>query len=242
VEAVSANRFTRVGDFSYYNIKLTLCKNLLVVIFRSTASADASWAMTSAGDLGLAGLHGTIDSVAAMSLDRLQIPCSSSETVYQSPTKGEPFYGRLSSLYHTLDAAVIPQLEQAIIYSIVRAFKEALGLFQTFPDESRHHPVIAAEYANMLWRQWSLSDCCEVLEEALDFGCRNASEINDHGIFTLLRIFLGKVYVFRKGDFTQARDSMREVRAWLIQKPVAEYTELQVGDPDSNNGVSLLNH
>ena len=197
--------------------------------------------MTSTGDLGFAGLHETIESVAAMSLDRHQISCPTSENVYYSSTKGEPYYGRLSSLYHTLDAAVIPQLEQAIIYSSVRAFKEALGLFQTFPDESRHHPVITVEHANMLWRQWSLSDCCKVLEEALEFGCRNASDINDHGVYTLLRIFLGKLYVFTKGDFTQARDSMREVRAWLIQTPVAEYTDLEVEETDSNNGSFLLN-
>ncbi len=197
--------------------------------------------MTSSRDLGFAGLHETIESVAAMSLDRHQISCPTSENVYYSSTKGPPYYGRLSSLYHTLDAAVISQLEQAIVYSSVRAFKEALGLFQTFPDESRHHPVITVEYANMLWRQWSLSDCCKVLEEALEIGCEIASDINDHGVYTLLRIFLGKLYVFTKGDFTQARDSMQEVRAWLIQTPVAVYTDLEVEETYSNNGSFLLN-
>lgn len=197
--------------------------------------------MISTGDLGFAGLRETIESVATISLDRHQSSYPTSENVYYSSTKEEPYYGRLSSLYHTLDAAVIPQLEQAIIYSSVRAFKEALGLFQTFPDESRHHPVITVEHANVLWRQWSLSDCCKVLEEALEFGRSNASDINDHGVYTLLRIVLGKLYVFTKGDFTQARDSMREVRAWLIQTPVAEYTDLEVEETDSNNGSFLLN-
>lgn len=184
--------------------------------------------MTSTGDLGFAGLHKTIEGVAAMSLDRHQDPLPTSKTVYDSSSKRISYYGRLSSLYHTLDAAVIPQLEQAIIYSNVRAFKEALGLFQTLPDESRHHPVIAVEHANMLWRQWSLLDCCKVLKEALEFGYKNASDINDHGVYTLLRIFLGKLHVFTRGDFTQARDSMREVRAWLIQTPIAEYTDPEV--------------
>lgn len=196
--------------------------------------------MTSTGGLGLAGLHETVESVAAMSLDRHQITSPTPENVHYSSTKGEPYYGRLSSLYHTLDAAVIPQLERAIIYGSVRAFKEALGLFQTFPDESRHHPVTTIEHANMLFRQWSLSDCCRVLEEALEFGCRNASDINDPGVYTLLRITLGKLHVFTKGDFTQARDSMREVKAWLIQTPVAEYTDLKVEGTDLNNGSLLV--
>ena len=176
-----------------------------------------------------------------MSLDRRQSSCPISENGYSSSTKGDPYYGRLSSLYHTMDAAVIPQLEKAIIYSSVRAFKEGLRLFQTFPDESRYHPVITIEHANMLWRQWSLSDCCKVLEEALEFGCKDAGDINDHGVYTLLRIFLGKLYVFTKGDFTQARDSMREVRARLVQTPVAEYTDLEVKGTDSNNETFLPN-
>lgn len=197
--------------------------------------------MTSSGDLGFAGLHETIESVAAMSFDRHQISCSISENVYYSSTKGETYYSRLSPLYHLLDAAVIAQLEQAIIYSSVRAFKDASRLFQTFPDESRYHPIITFEHANMLWRQWSLSDCCKVLEVALEFGRENAIDINDHGVYTLLRIFLGKLCIFTKGDFTRARDSMREVRAWLIQTPVAEYTDLEVEETDLNNGSVLLN-
>ena len=196
--------------------------------------------MASTKDLAFAGLHETIEKVATMSLDPQQISCPASENVYYSSTKEEPYYGRLSSLYHTLDAAVIPQLEQAIIFSSVRAFKDALGLFQTFPAHSRHHPVIAIEHASMLWRQWSLWDCCKVLEEALDFGCKNASDINDHGIYTLLRIFLGKLYVFNKGDFTQARDSMREVRAWLMETPIADYTDIEVKETVSSHGIFLL--
>ena len=100
---------------------------------------------------------------------------------------------------------------------------------------------ITFEHVNLLWRQWSLSDCCKVMEEALEFGSSNASDINDHRVYTLLRLFLGKLYTFTNGDFTQARDSMREVRAWLIQTPVAECTDLEVEETDSNSGSFLLN-
>ena len=182
--------------------------------------------MTSTGDLGFVGLSETL---GTMSIDQHQSSSSTSKSAHSSSAQGEPLYGLLSSLYHILDTSIIPRLEQAIIYSSIRAFKEASELFQTFPGELCHHPVIAVEHAQMLWRQWSLLDCSKVLEKALEFGHRNARDINDHGIYTLLRIFKGKLNVFTKGDFTLARDSMREVKAWLIETPISEYADIEVG-------------
>ena len=139
-----------------------------------------------------------------------------------------PYFSTLSSLYSTLDEATISQLEQAIILGRVRAFKESLEIFKSIPDQLRHNPVIAIEYAQMLWRQWSLSECSVVLEEALEFAHKNANSVNDHGIYTLLRILKGKLNVFTKGDFTVARDAMREMRIWLAETPINAYGDIEV--------------
>ena len=63
---------------------------------------------------------------------------------------------------------------------------------------------------------------------ALDWGNQNATDFHERGIYTLLRIFLGKLVVFTKGDFTQAWDSMKEIRAWLAQVPISEYSDIEV--------------
>ena len=155
-----------------------------------------------------------------------QSPVSQEQS--SSTSKSGPYYGRLSSLYHTLNPAIISQLEQAIIYGEVRAFEKASELLEKLPTECHHHPVIALEHAQILWRKWSLHECRDVLQLALDWSFQNATDYNDRGIYTLLRIFLGKLVVFTKGDFTQARDSMMETRAWLTRVPVSEYSDLEV--------------
>ena len=156
----------------------------------------------------------------------LQSPVS--EETSSSSSRAGPYYGRLSSLYHALDPAIISQLELAIVYGELRAFDKASEIFEKLPNEFNRDPVIAIEHAQVLWRQWSLHDCRDVLQLALDWNRQNAADFNDPGIHTLLRVFLGKVVVFTKGDFTQARDSMLEIRAWLTEVPVSEYSDLEV--------------
>ena len=151
----------------------------------------------------------------------------SKETSSSSGRTG-PYYGRLSCLYHTLDPAIISRLEQAIVYGELRAFDKASEIFEKLPADFHHHPVIALEHAQFLWRQWSLHKCRDVLEQALDWSFQNATDFNDRGVDKLLRVFLGKVAVFTKGDFTQARDSMIEIRAWLKRVPMSDYSDLEV--------------
>ena len=167
--------------------------------------------------------------INTMSINRHEPPSSSSKEACSSSSKDGTYYGRVSSFYHTIEPAIVPQLEQAIVYGEVRAFREASELFEKLPSESHHHPVIAIEHAQVLWRQWALFDCRNALQTAVDWGHENATDFNERGIYTLLRIFLGKLMVFTKGDFTQARDSMKEVRAWLTRVPISEYSDIEVG-------------
>lgn len=97
------------------------------------------------------------DSRFTMSIERHEPPSSSSsEEACSSTSKDKPYYDQLSSLYHCLDPALVPQLEQAIVYGEVRAFREASELCEKLLSDFHHHPVIAIEHAQLLWRHWAL--------------------------------------------------------------------------------------
>ena len=156
-------------------------------------------------------------------------PSSASWKDILSSDKEGAYYGRYASLYHTLEPSVVPQLEQAILYGDLRAFQLSTELFDKIPKDLKHHPIIALEHAQILWRQWSLLECRKVLEAALAWReHQDTVGVYDHGIYILLRIFLGKLVVFTKGDFTQARDSMKETRTWLTGLPISKYSDIEV--------------
>ncbi|KAL9119341.1 MAG: hypothetical protein Q9187_004105 [Circinaria calcarea] len=136
-------------------------------------------------------------------------------------------YGTLWSQYDSLDDATISRLERAILYSELRAFKRSRAIYNAFPADLRHHPVVAIEQAMMHWLEWRLLDAAERLEASLHWAQENGKDINTPGIYTLLRIVLAKVEIFTKSDFTKARDSMKELMAWLAKTPVEHYTDVQ---------------
>ena len=145
-----------------------------------------------------------------------------------SDSPGPARYGSLCSHYNTLDTSTISKLEEAILYCRVRAFKESLAIFDAFPTDLKHHPVIAYEHSLAHWSRWTLWDCARVLREALAWAEENRADVNSTGIYTLLRLALGKAEVFTKGDFTRARDSMRDIKRWLGKLPIEDYIDLQV--------------
>lgn len=165
----------------------------------------------------------------AISLTPLQIidPC-------ETPSSGSDsfkteMYGALSSQYGgALDPPNIARLEKAILFCHVRAFEKAAKIFESFPINLRNHPVIVYEHSMVYWLQWSLLDCAKVLQQAFTWAETNAKSLDQPGIYTLLRVVSAKLNVFTKADFTRARDSMREIRAWLLNIPYSQYSEIQV--------------
>ncbi|MCJ1267355.1 hypothetical protein MMC22_007240 [Lobaria immixta] len=138
-------------------------------------------------------------------------------------------YGSLWSQYHTLDASTIVSLEKAVLYCYVRAFKESLAIHHAFPKEVQLHPIVAFEKSLTLLALWRLKDCVDILQEAINKAKYNSSEESDApGIYTLLRATLGLTNIYAKGDFTQARESLVEIRKWLLTTPIDEYKDLQV--------------
>lgn len=137
-------------------------------------------------------------------------------------------YGALVSQYDTIPASVVTLLEGAILYRTVRAFADCQSTFDLIDRDFRHHPIIAYEEYMAYWAQWRLLDCAKVIENALDRAHATGKDIQRFGLYTLLRIALGKAEVFTKGNFAKARDSMREVRRWLKDATVDQYTDVEV--------------
>jgi hypothetical protein len=158
-----------------------------------------------------------------------------SEDVVPQPaaleTEPSPFFerhGNLWSQYHTLDPAAIAPLEQAILYCRVRAYDQSKAILDAFPPELKHHPVIAFERCQSCWLDWKLKDCLNVLREATAWAEAHGKVDDASGIHTLLRMSLARAEVLVDADFTKARDSLREIKRWLVNTPIDEYTDVQV--------------
>lgn len=67
-----------------------------------------------------------------------------------------------------------------------------------------------------------------MLEEGIAWGKDHTPDSAKPGIYTLLRIALGRVRAMTRGNLTEGRDALREVRRWLLNVPVKDYTDIQV--------------
>ncbi|KAI4234773.1 MAG: hypothetical protein L6R40_006652 [Gallowayella cf. fulva] len=137
-------------------------------------------------------------------------------------------YGSLTSQYDTVPVSVAALLEQASLYCRVRAFARCHSTLHVIDPDLTQHPVVAYETFLAYWAQWRLADSATVLEDALSSAQQSGKNTETYGIYTLLRIALGRAEIFTKGDFTKARDGMREVRRWLRDVPLDMYTDVQV--------------
>lgn len=146
-------------------------------------------------------------------------------------TEPSPFierHGNLWSQYHTLDPAAIAPLEQAILYCRVRAYDQSRAILDAFPPELKHHPVIAFERYQTYWLDWKLKDCLNVMREATAWAEVHGKVDNASGIYALLRMSWARAEVLVDADFSKARDSLREIKRWLVNTPIYEYTDVQV--------------
>ena len=137
-------------------------------------------------------------------------------------------YGALVSQYDTIPASVVTLLEEAILYCAVRAFADCQAAFDSIDPDFRHHPIIAYEEYMAYWAQCRMLDCAKVIENALDRAQATGEDTEGFGVYTLLRVALGKAEVFTKGNFAKARDSMREIRKWLRDATFDQYTQVEV--------------
>ena len=149
-------------------------------------------------------------------------------------TKEEAFdarqfrYASLPSQHDDLDSATIVEFQEAALCCHLRDFQTALCIFDALPVKILQHPLIVYERSQVYWLDWSLYKCEKVLEEGIAWGRNHSPDSAKPGIYTLLRIALGRVRAMTCGNLTEGRDALREVRRWLTNVPVKDYTDVQV--------------
>lgn len=150
-------------------------------------------------------------------------------------------YGNLWSLYHTLDPDTVTLLEEAILYNRVRGYEQSDAIINTFPPPLTNHPVVAFEHSQNHWLSWRVRDCHTILRDAVAWT-KMHGEVDAPEIYTLLRISLARVEVIVKTDFTKARESLREIKRWLLNTPIDEYDDVKVCYPTTSKGRSQRVH
>ena len=137
-------------------------------------------------------------------------------------------YASLLSEYGDLDIATMARIEEAAMCCHLRDFQAALCIFDALPVEIAQHPLIVYERSQVYWLDWSLYKCEKVLEEGITWGKTHLPDSAEPGIYTLLRIALGRVRAMTRGNLTEGRNTLREVRRWLLNVSVQDYTDVQV--------------
>lgn len=137
-------------------------------------------------------------------------------------------YAALPSQHDDLDIATIAKIQEAALCRHLRDFQAALCIFDALPVNIAQHPLIVYERSQVYWLDWSLYNCEHVLEEGIAWGKNHTPDSAQPGIYTLLRIALGRVRAMTRGNLTEGRDALKEVRRWLLNVPVEDYTDVQV--------------
>lgn len=137
-------------------------------------------------------------------------------------------YASLPSQHDGLDISTMAKIREAALCCHLRDFQAALCIFDALPVETTQHPVIVYERSQVYWLDWSLYKCERVLEEGIAWGKDHMPDSAEPGIYTLLRIALGRVRAMTRGNLTEGRNALREVRRWLFNVPVKDYSDVQV--------------
>lgn len=138
-------------------------------------------------------------------------------------------YSPLSPMYEYFQTPEIPSLDQAVLYGQVRAFKESLAIFDSFSSDTKHHPVIVLELSTILYAQGRPRDSASVIKETLLHDQQPPDAGPRSEIHKALRVWLAVLEILSEGSFVRARESIKEIRAWLLSVPIEDYTPLQVG-------------
>ena len=137
-------------------------------------------------------------------------------------------YAPLLSQHDDLDTATMARIEEAVMCCHLRDFQAALCIFDALPVEIAQHPLIVYQRSQVYWLDWSLYKCEKVLEEGITWAKDHTPNSAEPGIYTLLRASLGMVRMLTRGNLTEGRNALREVRRWLSNVSVEDYTSVQV--------------
>lgn len=142
-------------------------------------------------------------------------------------------FGIHQSLYHTLTPSSVHLLEEAICLTRIFSFPSALAIFNTFDAPEKFAPVISIEHSQALFTQGNHGAAARVLRDALAYAnSHHQAEGDDEWSlkpeYRLLRVMLGLVECFSEGTFVRGVEALNEMRLWLRDVRVEDYTDIQV--------------
>lgn len=111
------------------------------------------------------------------------------------------FRGSNTSLYSTLDALAVENLEQAIHLTNLGYYEKAISIFEHKLSEFRHIPVVVIERADLHFQRYQFGVTRGVLED----GLRYSSDVDlDRAEYRLILLYLAVIRCYSKGDLRSA--------------------------------------
>jgi hypothetical protein len=138
------------------------------------------------------------------------------------------YHGTHTSLYKSLPPVVIPVLEDAILKTRLKLFKNAEDIFNCELAAYRHIPIVAIEHAELLLHQYRCLEILEVLGRVPEPLSPGSEE--DRDVRRLIEIFSGIMRIKTEAIYEPALEAVIKMKQDWSSKSVDEYTDIQVRD------------
>lgn len=173
------------------------------------------------------GIESTIHSFPTPQLPIVIFQTNASEAVRYTIMASYPYWGIHTSLYRSLPVESIRSIERAIWLKMTGRANDARAVFDHELKSSTKFPVVTIEYADLELEAGRWGRAWRMLDSAL----ANATEANDdldapeYRLMALTRAMLGTRH---RGDLVSSVQEIKRSHSWLLNVPVAEYTDIQV--------------
>ena len=134
--------------------------------------------------------------------------------------------GTHTSLYKALPSVLIPVLEDAILMTRLRLYKNAEDIFNHELSPYSHIPVVAIEHAELLLHQYKCVKILEVLGRVPAPSLPDSEEGRD--IQQLIALYRAIIRIQTEAVYEPALEELKRLRQAWAGKSVDEYTDIQV--------------
>ena len=141
-----------------------------------------------------------------------------------------PYRGLYTSLYESLPAEAVQDIERAIWFKITGKTDNARAVFAHDLKAFRDFPVVIIEMADLEFEAGRWGAAWRVLDSKL-IELKEASanlDSPEHRLMALTRAMLGTRH---RGDLAAAAHEIERTQSWLRDVPVTDYTDIQAWRP-----------
>ena len=136
------------------------------------------------------------------------------------------YHGTHTSLYKSLPSVIIPVLENAILKTRLRLYKDAEEIFNHELSAYNHIPIVAIEHAELLLHQFKCLEVLKVLDRVPEV--LSADNEEDRDVQQLIVIFRGVMKIQTEAIYEPALEEVMKMKQEWASKSVDEYTDIQV--------------